>query len=222
MRTKTALTLIVIPALLLLVFGGCGGGGSSQPSGNKSNGGASKQQAASGAKTKPGETVAGASESGNATTNSTTSSGATEARAGTTMGQGSVAAGGGNPQDVKVQVSGTKGINFNGMCSVGGKQSEVKGKVPKSFAYKVGEGQRLKCSIRKRSNGVDAIKVVVEGGGGNHVIQTSSRWATLEFDYSKLGFASSTSSSVSGSASSSSQSMNTSSSSSSSSSTNSP
>ena len=217
MRAKTSLTLIVIPALLILVLGGCGGGGSSQPSG-KNNGGTAKQQASSGAKTKPGATTAGAP--GNATTNSMTSSGATEARAGTTMGQGSATAGGGNPQDVKVQVSGTKGINFNGTCSVGGKRSDVKGQVPKSFAYKVGDVQRLKCRIRKRSNGVDAIKVVVEGGGSSHVLQTASRWATLEFDYSKLGFASSTSSSVSGSASSSSQTQN--SSSSSSSSTNSP
>ncbi len=214
MRTKTALKLIVIPALLLLVFGGCGGGGSSQPSGNKSNGGASKQQAASGAKTKPGETVAGASGSGNATT----ISGNTEARARATTGQGSTAAGTGRSRNVRVQVSGAQGLKFGGTCAVGGGQYEVGGQGSKSFTYTVGDGQKLTCRIRKRGNGVGPMKVVVTAKGNNHVLQTDSRWAMLNFTYSGRGFASSINSSVANSSSSSSQTQN----SSSSSSTNSP
>ena len=140
---------------------------------------------------------------------------------GTAMGQTGTAIGSGNSQNVEVRVSGAQGTRFGGTCATGGARSKVVGQVPKSFTYAVAEGQMLKCRLQKRGNGVDQMKVVVTAKGNEHVLQTDSRWAMLNFTYSGHGFASSINSSVSNSSSSSSQTMN-SSSSSSSSSTNSP
>ncbi len=89
---------------------------------------------------------------------------------------------GGNPQ-VVLRLEGGPRTTFSGLCSVGGRQSGLGGRVPKRFTFDPGR-QELSCRIEKRDEGRGALRIVlIAGDTTRSVQQTNSPGGTINVTY---------------------------------------
>jgi hypothetical protein len=92
---------------------------------------------------------------------------------------------------VTLKVAGDQGTSFSGVCSVGGHEEVLEGRVPERYAYEL-DGAKLECEIRKE--GAGALEVVVTGEGVHSMQRTNAQGSTLRFVLSGGSISSSTSS----------------------------
>ncbi|QIN84092.1 hypothetical protein GBA63_16650 [Rubrobacter tropicus] len=89
---------------------------------------------------------------------------------------------GGSPQ-VVLRLEGGPKTTFSGLCSVGGRQSVLGGRVPKRFTFDPGS-RELSCRIQKRDDNRGALKIVlVAGDTTRSVQQTNSPGGTINVTY---------------------------------------
>jgi hypothetical protein len=100
----------------------------------------------------------------------------------------------GGPQEVALELLGTRGTEFSGTCAVGDEEHDLGGRVPERFTYEL-NGRDLDCQIRKQGAGDGSLRAVLAGDGVHSVQQTDAPNATIRFSYSGRGVSSSTSSS---------------------------
>ncbi len=103
-------------------------------------------------------------------------------------------AAGDDPQEVALELLGTKGAVLSGTCAVGDEEHDLGGRVPERFTYEL-NGRDLDCQIRKQGAGDGSLRAVLAGDGVHSVQQTDAPNATIRFSYSGRGVSSSTSSS---------------------------
>lgn len=101
--------------------------------------------------------------------------------------------GGGNTQEVTLEVGGDHGTRFSGVCSVGGQEKVISGRVPERHVYHPADDE-LECEIRKQGSGALEI-VLVAGNSVRSVQRTDAQKVTINFAYSSGGLSSSVSSS---------------------------
>jgi hypothetical protein len=88
-------------------------------------------------------------------------------------------------REVTLEVGGDNGTRFSGVCSVGGEEESISGRVPARYDYHL-EGEKLECEIHKE--GGDALEVVLAAGSNVHSIQrTEVQNSTINFAYSSSG-----------------------------------
>ena len=89
---------------------------------------------------------------------------------------------GGAPQ-VVLRLEGSPKTTFSGLCSVGGQQNVLGGKVPKRFTFDPG-GRELSCRIQKRDDNRGALKIIlIAGDTTRSVQQTNSPGSTINVTY---------------------------------------
>ncbi|MEJ7841072.1 MAG: hypothetical protein WKF95_04825 [Rubrobacter sp.] len=89
---------------------------------------------------------------------------------------------GGNPQ-VVLRLEGGPKTTFSGLCSVGGRQNVLGGRVPKRFTFDPGR-QQLSCRIEKRDEGRGTLRIVlIAGDTTRSVQQTNSPGGTINVTY---------------------------------------
>jgi len=101
------------------------------------------------------------------------------------------AAGDGPSGKLTLQVRGSRGTEFSGVCSVGDEEKTLEGRTPERYVFEP-RGAKLECEIQNDGGGV--LEVAVAGEGVRSVQQVGSRAATVRFALSDGGFSSSTSS----------------------------
>jgi hypothetical protein len=208
MNARTLILLAAVSASAL-VLAGCGGdqqGQAPQPAGDRAETGADERTGAT-----DGETV-----ERNATTEdteaATTRMEDTGARGGDNAAEGNGRAteeesgeDGGRGERVSLEIRGSPGTVFSGVCSVGEKEAELAGEVPQRFVY-YPEGRKIHCELRKEDAGSGNLKVVLAAPGNRIVQQTNAESGTVELTLSGKGGGSSSSVSTSTNSSSSSSS----------------
>ena len=89
---------------------------------------------------------------------------------------------GGDPQ-VVLRLEGGPKTTFSGLCSVGGRQNVLGGRVPKRFTFDPGR-QELSCRIEKRDDGRGTLRIVlIAGDTTRSVQQTNSPGGTINVTY---------------------------------------
>lgn len=90
---------------------------------------------------------------------------------------------GGQPE-VVLRLEGGPRTTFSGLCSVGGEQSVLEGKVPKQFTFDP-RGRELSCRIQKHDDGRGALKIIlIAGNTTRSVQQTNAPGGTINLSYS--------------------------------------
>ena len=89
---------------------------------------------------------------------------------------------GGQPE-VVLRLEGGPKTTFSGLCSVGGEQNVLDGRVPKRFTFDP-KGRELSCRIQKRDGGRGALKIIlIAGNSTRSVQQTNSPGGTINLSY---------------------------------------
>lgn len=89
---------------------------------------------------------------------------------------------GGQPE-VVLRLEGGPKTTFSGLCSVGGDQNVLDGRVPKRFTFNP-EGRALSCRIQKRDEGRGALKIIlIAGNTTRSVQQTNSPQGVINIYY---------------------------------------
>jgi hypothetical protein len=84
---------------------------------------------------------------------------------------------------VVLRLEGDPKTSFSGICTVGGKQSVLSGRVPKRYTFDP-EGQRLLCRIQKQDPGGGSLKVILAAGDTTQSVQqTSVRGGVISISY---------------------------------------
>ena len=82
-------------------------------------------------------------------------------------------------REVTLEVGGDDGTRFSGVCSVGGEEENISGRVPARYDYHPG-GDKLECEIHKEGGG--ALEVVLAAGSNVRSIQrTDAQNSTINF-----------------------------------------
>ncbi len=92
-------------------------------------------------------------------------------------------------REVTLEVGGDDGTRFSGVCSVGGEEESISGRVPARYDYHP-DGEKLECEILKEGGG--ALEVVLAAGSNVRSVQrTNAPNSTINFTYSGGGISSS-------------------------------
>jgi hypothetical protein len=84
---------------------------------------------------------------------------------------------------VLLRLEGDRGTTFSGICTVGGKESVLSGRIPKRYAFDL-RGQRLSCRIEKRDPGRGSLRVIlISGDTTRSVQQTNTRGGVINVSY---------------------------------------
>ena len=193
MNTRALIVLAAVSASAL-VLAGCGGDQqeqAQQPAGDRADTGADERTGAT-----DGETVE-RSASTEDTKAATTRAEDTGARAGDNAAAGNGRAteegsggDGGGGERVSLEIRGSPGTAFSGVCSVGNEEAELAGEVPQRFVY-YPEGREIHCELRKEDAGSGNLKVVLAAPGNRIVQQTNAESGTVELTFSGNGSGSS-------------------------------
>jgi hypothetical protein len=85
--------------------------------------------------------------------------------------------------DVVLRLEGDPKTTFSGICTVGGKESVLSGRVPKRYAFDP-KGQKLSCRIQKQDSGGGSLKVIlIAGNTTRSVQQTNARGGVINLSY---------------------------------------
>jgi hypothetical protein len=153
-RTTTALVAALLTVLLLA--GAC--------SGDESGG----QPRSTGKNTAPEEGTLVSSTTGPEKTESTSPSKAT-------LDKGPASPG------IVLRLEGDPKTTFSGVCTVGGKENVLSGRVPKRYAF---EGQKLSCRIQKQDSGRGSLKVILTADDTTRSVQqTNTRGGVMHISY---------------------------------------
>ena len=189
MNARTLILLAAVSASAL-VLAGCGGdqrGQAPQPAGDRAETGADERTGAT-----DGETVE-RSASTEDTEAATTRAEDTGARGGDNAAEGNGSASeegsgedGGRGERVSLEIRGSPGTAFSGVCSVGDEEAELAGEVPQRFVY-YPEGREIHCELLKEDAGSGNLKVVLAAPGNRIVQQTNAESGTVELTFSGNG-----------------------------------
>jgi hypothetical protein len=82
---------------------------------------------------------------------------------------------------IVLRLEGDRETSFSGICTVGGKENVLSGRVPKRYAF---EGQKLSCRIQKQDSSRGSLKVIlIAGNTTRSVQQTNSRGGVIHLSY---------------------------------------
>jgi len=93
---------------------------------------------------------------------------------------------GGRGERVSLEIRGSPGTAFSGVCSVGDEEAELAGEVPQRFVY-YPEGRKIHCELRKEDAGSGKLKVVLAAPGNRIVQQTNAEGGSLKLTFSGNG-----------------------------------
>jgi hypothetical protein len=84
---------------------------------------------------------------------------------------------------VVLRLEGDPETTFSGICTVGGKESVLSGRVPKRYAFDP-KGQKLSCRIQKQDAGAGNLKaILIAGDTTRSVQQTHARDSVINISY---------------------------------------
>lgn len=93
---------------------------------------------------------------------------------------------GGRGERVSLEIRGSPGTAFSGVCSIGDREAELSGEVPQRFVY-YPEGREIHCELRKEDAGSGNLKVVLAAPGDRIVQQTNAESGNVELTFSGNG-----------------------------------
>ena len=92
-----------------------------------------------------------------------------------TLGKGPASPG------IVLRLEGDPRTTFSGICTVGGKENVLSGRVPKRYAF---EGQKLSCRIQKQDSGRGSLKVILTANDTTRSVQqTNTRGGIMHISY---------------------------------------
>ena len=131
------------------------------------------------------ETGGGSTQSGSNFEESTLASTKTvqeETTASSPLPEATLGAGPDSP-GVVLRLEGDPKTTFSGLCTVGGKESVLFGRVPKRYAFNP-DGKKLSCRIQKQDSGRGVLKVILTADDTTRSVQqTSSRDGFINISY---------------------------------------
>ncbi len=84
---------------------------------------------------------------------------------------------------VVLRLEGDPKTTFSGICTVGGKESVLSGRVPKRYAFDP-KGQKLSCRIQKQDPGESRLKVILTANDTTRSVQqTNARGGLINISY---------------------------------------
>ncbi len=84
---------------------------------------------------------------------------------------------------VVLRLEGDPKTTFSGLCTVGGEESVLSGRVPKRYAFDL-DGKKLSCRIQKQDPGRGDLKVILTADDTTRSVQqTSSRDGLINISY---------------------------------------
>lgn len=95
------------------------------------------------------------------------------------------------PRKVTLKITGDRGTEFSGACSVGGTESSLDGRVPERYVFEP-RGERLGCELRTEGGSLGI--VLTDGASVHSEQQTTAGESTVKFTYANGSIWSSTSS----------------------------
>ena len=88
-----------------------------------------------------------------------------------------------NSPGVVLRLEGDPKTTFSGLCTVGGEESVLSGRVPKRYAFDL-DGQELSCRIQKQDLGKGDLKVILTANDTTRSVQqTSTRNGFINISY---------------------------------------
>jgi hypothetical protein len=72
-----------------------------------------------------------------------------------------------------LRLEGDPKTTFSGLCTVGGEENVLSGRVPKRYAFDL-DGQRLTCRIQKQDSGKGELKVILTANDTTRSVQQTS------------------------------------------------
>ena len=85
--------------------------------------------------------------------------------------------------NVVLRLEGDPKTTFSGLCTVGGEESVLSGRVPKRYAFDL-DGKKLSCRIQKQDSGNGDLKVILTAGDTTRSVQqTSARDVFINISY---------------------------------------
>ncbi len=85
--------------------------------------------------------------------------------------------------DVLLRLEGDPKTTFSGICTVGGRENVLSGRVPKRYTFDP-KGERLSCRIQKQDSGDGRLKVILTANDTTRSVQqTSTRGGVLNISY---------------------------------------
>jgi len=83
--------------------------------------------------------------------------------------------------EIVLRLEGARETTFSGICTVGGKENVLSGKVPKRYAFEV---RSLSCRIQKQDSGRGSLKVILTANGTTRSVQqTTARGSVIRLSY---------------------------------------
>ncbi len=85
--------------------------------------------------------------------------------------------------DVVLRLEGDPKTTFSGICTVGGRENVLSGRVPKRYTFDP-KGQRLSCRIQKQDPGKGRLKVILTANDTTRSVQqTNTRGGVINISY---------------------------------------
>ena len=85
--------------------------------------------------------------------------------------------------NIVLRLEGARETTFSGVCTVGGKESVLSGRVPKRYAFDP-KGQKLSCRIQKQDSGRGSLKVILTANDTTRSVQqTNTRDGVIHISY---------------------------------------
>ena len=85
--------------------------------------------------------------------------------------------------DVVLRLEGDPKTTFSGICTVGGRENVLSGRVPKRYTFDP-KGQRLSCRIQKQDSGKGRLKVILTANNTTRSVQqTNTRGGVINISY---------------------------------------
>jgi hypothetical protein len=82
---------------------------------------------------------------------------------------------------IVLRLEGDPKTTFSGICTVGGEENVLSGRVPKRYTF---EGQKLSCRIQKQDSGRGSLKVILTAGDTTRSVQqTNTRGGVIHISY---------------------------------------
>ena len=82
---------------------------------------------------------------------------------------------------IVLRLEGDPKTTFSGICTVGGKENVLSGRVPKRYAFK---GQKISCRIQKQDSGRGSLKVILTANDTTRSVQqTNTRGDVIHISY---------------------------------------
>jgi len=85
--------------------------------------------------------------------------------------------------DIVLRLEGDPRTTFSGICTVGGREDVLSGRVPKRYTFDP-KGERLSCRIQKQDSGKGRLKVILTANDTTRSVQqTNTRGGVINLSY---------------------------------------